>query len=53
MLAVMDTQGASPSPRRPLNAGIVTARLLGPHLLLEGRTTDGVADSAVPQCVKA
>ena len=43
------TQGASPFPRRTLNAGIATARLLGPHVLLEGRATDGVADSAVPQ----
>jgi hypothetical protein len=29
------------------------AQLLGPHVLLEGRATDGVADSAVPQYVKA
>src|SRR4029450_1389391 len=42
-----------PFPRRPLNAGIATAQLLGPRVLLEGRAINGVADSAVPQYVKA
>jgi hypothetical protein len=39
--------------RRPLNAGMVMAQLLGPHVLLEGRATDGVANCAVPQYLKA
>jgi len=51
-LAVTDALGATPFARRPLNAGIATAQLLGPRLLPEGRVIDGVADSALPQYVK-
>src|SRR5215471_20720780 len=43
---------AGREPSAPLNAGIATAQLSGPHVLLEGRATNGVADSAVPQYVK-